>query len=103
MAATRQDISRWFDEGVAKKATHMVVACDTYDWDDYPVYVHAGTDPKSVFNASNGQNMTKAMECYALWKLKAPQMQPHRTIDFEQPPATPQPTVQHHGNESTLP
>jgi len=43
---SRPEISQWFDDGVAKGATHMIVACDCYSWDDYPSYVMPGEDPK---------------------------------------------------------
>jgi len=82
MAASREDISRWFDEGVAKNATHMIVVCDTYDWEDYPVYV--SSNPEAAWHQNNGPNMTRAMECYALWKSKDEQMRQHRVRDFEE-------------------
>lgn len=31
MAAIKQDIRGWFDRGVKKEATHMIVMCDTFD------------------------------------------------------------------------
>lgn len=45
MPATRADLTRWFDEGVERGASHMVVKCDDFEFrgspDDqccYPVY-----------------------------------------------------------------
>jgi hypothetical protein len=38
MAATKDDLSNWFDDGVSAKATHMIVVCDTFNYDDYPVF-----------------------------------------------------------------
>jgi hypothetical protein len=32
MATTKEDISQWFDEGVKKGATHMLVVTDTFDY-----------------------------------------------------------------------
>ena len=90
MGATRDDISRWFDQGHADGATHMIVVCDTYDHEDYPVYVMPGTDLRKTFDLNNGPNMTRAMECYALWKPKDPQMGQYRVMDFEAKPLTPQ-------------
>jgi hypothetical protein len=68
MATTKQDISEWFDEGVKKGATHMLVVCDTFEYEDYPVYVMPGQS--AVMEASNrdGKNMQKVMECYRLRK-----------------------------------
>lgn len=85
MAATREDISNWFDRGVQENASHMIVACDTYDWSDYPIYVH-GNDPKQIWDQTNHESMTKCMECYALWKPKEPQLNKSRVYDFEPKP-----------------
>lgn len=47
MAATRMDILRWIDQR-PEDATHMIVVCDTYDWEDFPVYVTANEDVHEV-------------------------------------------------------
>ena len=39
MAASRGDLKRWFEEGVEEGASHMIVVCDTFDYEDYPVFV----------------------------------------------------------------
>ena len=83
MAATKQDLSRWFDNGKAQGATHMVVVCDTYDWDDYPVYVKPGEDPRTVANKYSGKNMQTVMECYNLTLDKEMQMKEHRAHHYE--------------------
>lgn len=41
MTATRGDLSRWFDSGLAQGTTHMIVAVDRYDNENFPVYVSA--------------------------------------------------------------
>ena len=48
MAASLADIKEWFDTGQKLGATHMIVVCDTYDWDDFPVYVFPEDDVHSV-------------------------------------------------------
>ena len=53
-------------EGKKKKATHCIVVCDTYDHEDYPVYVEKGQDPREVAKEFDGKNMQRIMECYAL-------------------------------------
>lgn len=83
MAATKQDISNWFDEGVKKGATHMLVVCDTYDWDDYPVYVMPGEDARTKAGEYNGTNMQSLMECYNLSKPKDIQLDHRRTFDYD--------------------
>lgn len=44
MPATRDDILRWLERAESEGATHMIVACDTYDHSDYPVSVSPDED-----------------------------------------------------------
>lgn len=44
MAATRQDVDRWIDTAKEKKAKYIISVCDTFDWDDYPVYIMPNED-----------------------------------------------------------
>lgn len=39
MAATREDVDRWIKTARANGAKYIISVCDTFDWDDYPVYV----------------------------------------------------------------
>jgi hypothetical protein len=74
MATTREDLSEWFDAGVEDKHTHMIVVCDTFDWDDYPVYATGDAECFKEYHAHNGPNMQKVMEVYDLRKSKASQL-----------------------------
>lgn len=74
MAATKDDISGWFDRGLNEGATHMLVVCDTFDYDDYPVFVMPGTDVKDKLKEYDGPNMQKVMEVYNLAQSKSDQM-----------------------------
>jgi hypothetical protein len=75
------DISEWFEAGCKKGATHMVVVCDTYDHEDYPVYVLPGQDVKVVEKSCSG-NMQRVMEVYNLQMDKALQMNEHRAFHY---------------------
>ena len=77
MAATKQDISEWFNRGVQDKADYMIVVCDTYDWDDYPVYANK-SDVHAKYQEHNGPNMQKVMEVYDLHSDKDEQMNERR-------------------------
>jgi hypothetical protein len=66
MNTTPDTIREWLKQGQEQHATHMLVVCDTYDWEDYPVYVSPEEDVQKVIEANNGPNMTKLMECYNL-------------------------------------
>lgn len=82
MSTTKDDIKLWIKEGQDKGATHMIVVCDTYDWDDYPVYVMPGQDARAEFNNRNGSNMQKVMEVYNLTKDIDKQLDQHRAMEF---------------------
>lgn len=66
MGTTKELIRSWLMEGKRKGATHVVVVCDTFDHDDYPVYVLATEDAQEVVDQYNGPNMQKVMEVYRL-------------------------------------
>ena len=66
MVATKEDIRYWFLDGVCRKATHMIVVCDTYDYSDYPVYVLRSENIKDEIRKRDGVNMQKIMEVYNL-------------------------------------
>jgi|HubBroStandDraft_1064217.scaffolds.fasta_scaffold49483_4 hypothetical protein len=68
MAANIHDLRQWFRDGVAIGATHMIVVCDTYDYEDYPVYVSAeeNVHKKSAAYSLRAGNMQKVMEVYKL-------------------------------------
>lgn len=66
MATTQDDIRRWLKEGEKQKATHVIVACDTFDYDDYPVYVLKGQDVNTEVSRVRGSSMQKVMEVYSL-------------------------------------
>jgi len=80
MTATKSDISKWFDEGVHKGATHMMVVCDTFDWDDYPKYIMPGEDAK-IASKKLG-DMQSLMEVYDLNMDKQTQLSEHRAFHY---------------------
>jgi hypothetical protein len=82
MAATKQDICRWLEEGKEREATHVIVVCDTFDWDDYPVYVMKDEDVDERYKHFNGNNMQKVMEVYKLSLPIEPQLAEHRAMNF---------------------
>lgn len=78
MAASREDISDWFDRGVAEGADHMIVVCDTYDHEDYPVMTKGDAMFWRSHREHDGANMQRIMEVYDLHRDKAEQMEMRR-------------------------
>lgn len=65
MATTKEDILRWLESGKEEGATHLIVVCDTFDWEDYPVFVSPQENVHEKEEHYNG-NMQRVMEVYNL-------------------------------------
>jgi hypothetical protein len=55
-----QDIKTAYDRGAQLGATHMIVAFDMFDHENYPIYVMPGEDPREQA-PTNGDSVD---ECY---------------------------------------
>lgn len=84
MAASKEDIVGWFKSGKEQGYTHMIVVCDTYDWDDYPVYVSADENARDKYAeyTSGKHSMQKVMEVYNLSQNMDKQMSQRRALEF---------------------
>lgn len=79
---SRADIKEWFERGIEEKATHMIVVCDTFDYDDYPVFVSADQDAHTIVSEYNGKNMQSVMEVYNLSMDMEEQLQERRAHNY---------------------
>lgn len=66
MSTKKVDIARWIEEGLEKGATHLIVVVDTFDYEDFPVYVMPGQNAQQVVNQESGKSMQRIMEVYNL-------------------------------------
>jgi hypothetical protein len=66
MGKTREDIRAWLERGVGRGASHVIVATDTFDWGDYPVFVMPEQSAADEVERLRKQDMTKVMEVYKL-------------------------------------
>ena len=78
MPARYQEISQWFDKGVENGAAYMIVVCDTFDHDEYPVYVETADDARE--RKDNPGQMQRVMEVYDLNGDKSAQMEAPRAM-----------------------
>lgn len=78
MAARYEEIHLWLVVGKREGATHVIVACDTFDWSDYPVYVKPEQDVNEQVAKYNGKDMQKIMEVYNLAMDIDMQLKEHR-------------------------
>lgn len=82
MAATKSDIESWLERGKQEQATHMIVVCDTYDHEDYPVYVLTGQDVREV-EKKYQQNIQRVMEVYSYQLDLTKQLNESRAFHYE--------------------
>jgi len=80
-AATRNEIVDWLLEGRRRGATHVIIMVDTFDYEDYPVYIMPGTNPR---DHKSGE-MQRIMECYALHLPLEEQLAERRSHHWEMP------------------
>ena len=66
MAADMKAIQSWVEEAAAEGARWLIVACDTFDHEDYPVAVNPDEDFWEKYDHYNGKNMQRIMEVYDL-------------------------------------
>lgn len=62
MAASRQDVNRWIETAKNNGATHIISVCDTYDYDDYPVYVMPDETVQERRKNYDGKDMKRINE-----------------------------------------
>lgn len=79
MAATKSEIGSWFEAGKRENATHMIVVCDTFDHEDYPVYAHSDKHATELHEEYRKKRMQRVMEVYDLRRDKAEQLDEART------------------------
>ena len=82
-ATNRSEIAAWFDRGLTLGATHLIVVCDTFDHEDYPVYVMKGEDAVAKAHQYDGKDMQRVMEVYSLRKDKAAQLSEFRAKHYD--------------------
>jgi len=65
MSASRNDIKKWLDEGKEKGATHVLIALDTWDYENYPVYIMPNENAREKVN-EYGKSQDRIDEVYNL-------------------------------------
>lgn len=62
---TRNEIREIVMDGNTGKYSHVIIVCDTFDYEDFPVYVENGEDINQLVEKYNDyNNMSKIMEIY---------------------------------------
>ena len=69
--ASFEDISKWFDEGRAKQATHMIVKSDHRSGTNYPIFAQNLEDLRKKMD----QNLTMWCGIEEVYSMKMPKAQ----------------------------
>ena len=77
----KNEIRSWFDDGVSRGHTFMIVVCDTFDWEDHPVYTSLGGFNEEYWKNYN-HPMQQIMEVYDLSMDRETQMAEHRAFHY---------------------
>jgi len=79
---TKAEISGWFDQGAMQGKQYMLVICDTFDHEDYPVYAATADECLAKYKAPG--EMQRVMEVYSLTSDKAAQLREVRAMHLPQ-------------------
>ena len=62
---TKEEIRKNVMNGNTGEYSHVIICCDTFDYEDYPVYVKNGEDiSKIVVDYNDCNKMSRVMEVY---------------------------------------
>ncbi len=80
---TSYGIAKWLMEAREAGATHLIVVCDTWDHEDYPVLVMPDEDVHEVeASYRTGDTTAKVMEVYWLEGDLNQQLEAHRSFTY---------------------
>ena len=80
MTATLQDIKYWIEKAKEKGATHLIVVVDTYDHENYPVYVSEKQDINDEYARIMKSEMQGIDEIYNMSMDIDKQLAEHRAF-----------------------
>ena len=68
MTASLEEVNGWIERGKEMGATHIISVCDTFDYDDFPVYVMPHEDVDKKVSEYRGKSMAMINEVIDLSK-----------------------------------
>jgi len=80
--ASKQVIKVWLGQAQEKGCTHLMVVCDDFDFDDYPVFITSAMDVRKEYEDRHQKDMQRVMEVYDLNMDIEEQLREHRSIHF---------------------
>jgi len=62
MAASLEEVNEWIERGKEIGATHIISVCDTFSYEDYPIFVTPGQNLNELITKYAGLNMQRVNE-----------------------------------------
>ena len=62
MTASRKDVDNWINTAKTKECKYIISVCDTFDYEDYPVYIQDMNELILSIDKYAGVNMQKINE-----------------------------------------
>lgn len=62
MAATREDVDRWIETARKNGKPFIISVCDTFEYDDYPIYCSTKEEVFEQHQSHDNVNMQKINE-----------------------------------------
>ena len=78
MPALLKEIKKWLEDAKSKGSGFLIVMCDTFDNDDYPIFIEKGEDIKEEVKKLHRKDMQRAVEIYDMDKDLDSQIEEHR-------------------------
>lgn len=80
---TRAEIHAWLLSARASGATHVIIVCDTFDHEDYPVEVMPDQNVRVIEAHMRDLSMQRVMEVYCLADDLEEQLDEYRCFRYE--------------------
>jgi hypothetical protein len=81
MGTSKKQISEWVDKGCVDGYNFMIIVCDSFDYEDFPVYTTWDRFHKDHAE-HNSKSMQKIMEIYDLNMDKKEQLNANRVFNY---------------------
>lgn len=65
---SRSQVKEWYDTGVEKGYTYVVVVCDCFDYEDFPVYCTNSRQMRQKVDYYNRMELHRVMDVLDLSK-----------------------------------
>jgi len=77
---TRAELAKLFDDGVKQNASHMIIFVDTYDYENYAVFVKTPAEAREKI--ATADSMQRVMEVYNMYMDKDAQLTEQRAYNL---------------------